>query len=161
MGVGAFGRCFGTSQTRVVLLLPREAGWVLALPSRAHRSPRERCQLTLQLSSAAIVKRTDLHTLRPFFFATWIFGKALPSSSRSGCAGWAGVPSGPRSRVRAPAVTPINGLFQAFPQKGPFLTRRLAAWQGRGCLGCPCPVSLLLSRAMESSSRPCSAGWKM
>lgn len=119
----------------------------------------QQCQLTSHLSSAAIIKPTCLSTLHPFLFATQICGRLL-SSTHSGCAGQAGISSCPCSQGCAPAVPPQMGYSQRFPKKGCIhgqagsLLREEVAW-------CPCPISLLLSHAMESSSQPCSAGWKM
>lgn len=117
----------------------------LELPSRAHRSPRQQCQLTSHPPSAAIIKRTYFKHTSPISLCNPDLCKALPSSSRSGCSGWAHVSSCPC----APAVTPHKWVISSVPpKKGPFLTCRVAASEERRCLGCPCPISLLLSRVM-------------
>lgn len=148
------------SQTCVVLLRPWDAGWDLELPSRA--------SLAVPAHVASLLSCHDemqgfKHTSPISFCSPQILARLCLPPPALGVLLGAGLVSplaaafGCLHLLGAPRV----GYFERFPKKGLFLTGGLAAWRGRRCLGCPCPISLLLSRAVESSSRPCSVGWKM
>lgn len=120
----------------------------------------QQCQLTSHPSSAATINPTCLSTFHPFPFETrFVQGSAFLLPLWVCWAGWDLL------------LPQLPGLCTCWDPPGwviPSVSPKRAVSPGQvGSPGreevsrCPCPLSLLLSCAMESSSQPCSAGWKM